>query len=466
MSKLTQKALEAIGPEMHGKTVREDGGLLGKVRLKGDQISIYFYYRYRWEAKTRDLSCGTWPTDSLVTIRKIRDEARLKVAKGIDPGEQKKVIKIEAQEAIALKLAEQSKKLKEELTFTDMFEAWIDNGVRREDGNATLKRTFSSDVLPFLGKKKVCQITESDLIHVLKKMVDRGVNRSAVLMNNNFKQMFSWAEKRQPWRKLMLEGNPADLVEIKRVVSEEYDIDNVRTRILSDEEIAELAAIFMRQQTSYEQAENKRAAQRPVVATTQLAIWIMLSTLCRVGELSSARWEDIDFDKKTWFIPKDNVKNKVASLNVYLSDFSLEQFKQLYQLTRYSEWCFPDSTGNNFIGRKVIADQVSDRQFMFKVDKNGEPTAPKKNRKNDNSLVLADGNNGKWTPHDLRRTGSTIMQKLRISIDTINRCQNHVTPGGKVNRHYLHHEYEEETRDAWQALGLYLEGILSLEKNT
>lgn len=76
-----------------------------------------------------------------------------------------------------------------------------------------------------------------------------------------------------------------------------------------------------------------------------------------------------------------------------------------------------------------------------------------RHRRNNDSLVLADGKNGEWTPHDLRRAAFTMRQALRVSPDVIDRCQNHVLPGSKVRRHYLHHDYAEEKREAWQRLG-------------
>ena len=174
MTKFTQKALEAITPDRHGETIREDGGLFGRIRANGNGVSINFYYRYRWKSKTRDLSCGTWPADSMLSIRKRRDDAKIKVANRTDPSEQKKIEKIEKQEAMLAKIAEHDKLRREDLTLNDLFNAWIENGVRREDGNATLKRTFSVDTLPYIGAIKVSQLTEADLISVLRRMVERG----------------------------------------------------------------------------------------------------------------------------------------------------------------------------------------------------------------------------------------------------------------------------------------------------
>jgi integrase len=39
-----------------------------------------------------------------------------------------------------------------------------------------------------------------------------------------------------------------------------------------------------------------------------------------------------------------------------------------------------------------------------------------------NALVLGDG---KWTPHDLRRTAATLMQELGVLPVVIEKCLNH-----------------------------------------
>ena len=86
---------------------------------------------------------------------------------------------------------------------------------------------------------------------------------------------------------------------------------------------------------------------------------------------------------------------------------------------------------------------------------------PLKNRKNDNSLVIAKGKTGEWTPHDLRRTAATMMQALGVTLDVIDKCQNHIIAGSKVRRHYLHYDYAREKKDAWDKLGQRIELILS-----
>jgi len=467
MAKLTQRTLEAIRPDQAGTTVRDEGGLLGRVRVKTTgAITLSFYYRYRFDGKSKDHSCGTWPSDSLSAIRAARDAARSKVAAGIDPSADKKVARHELQQAVAAKLVEIEVARVGELTVKDMFDAWVKDGVRRKDGNAQLKRMFGAYVVPAIGATGVKVLTEHEIRDALRAQVDRGVNRTAVILYSSLVQMFAWAQKRQPWRKLMTDGNPMDLIEIEKIVSADYDMHNQSDRVLSSTEITELRDLLRLGEVEFANAADKRRARRPLAKPTQRAIWIMLSTLCRVGELSMARWNDVDLAGGEWFIPKENVKDSVADMRVYLSQFALAQFQQLHTVTGHSAWCFPSANEESHIGTKSITKQIGDRQSMFKKSKDGGARKPMKNRRCDDTLVLAGGKAGDWTPHDLRRTGATMMQALGVPLDTIDRCQNHVLSGSKVRRHYLHHDYAEEKREAWRALGARLASLLEPELNT
>ena len=191
----------------------------------------------------------------------------------------------------------------------------------------------------------------------------------------------------------------------------------------------------------------------------------MLATLVRVSELLQARWEHVNFDQAEWFIPATNTKgsiDKQSDLRVYLSPFALSHFRRLHKLTGDTNWCFPAAfKKDEHLHLKSISKQIGDRQIMFKKDHQGNPRQPMTNRSRDgNALVLSEGRNGAWTAHDLRRTGSTIMQSLGIPLDIIDRCQNHVLPGSKTRRHYLHHDYAAEKRDAWQRLGTHIERLI------
>lgn len=478
--KLTATKVDRYKPTKDDETLFDGNCLFVRFRRgKDGSIAKVWMYLYRNGKKSVFLTLGehnsTLP-DFDRTLYRLPDGARLTLevarrvaaeitdwrSRGLDP---KQFIQAERDKSALVSMSaakaeayRQASLEQETRTIQDLFDAWIMDGVRRKDDNQTLKRLFAADVLPHIGKIPIKLLTEHELRSVLRLQVARGVNRTAVITCNSLRQMFAWSRKRQPWRKLLVDGDPMDLIEIEKIVAPDYDLSNISDRVLSNNEIVELWNILQQCEHDYVHSPNKRLAPQPLEKKTQYAIWIMLSTLCRVGELTMARWEHIDLYNAQWFIPKDNVKKNIAHLLVNLSPFSLNQFQQLYKLTGHSDWCFPSRDGEGHMDLKSIAKQIGDRQCMFKKSKNANNKASK--RRQDNTLVLASGKYGSWTPHDLRRTGATMMQALGVPLDTIDRCQNHVVFGSKVRRHYLRHDYADEKREAWLKLGIKLAGLL------
>lgn len=454
--KWTILELKSIPATWRGDSLSDGDGLLGEVRVAADNTaSVRFRYAFRWAGKVSWYQCGSWPTVNMEIIRRQRDEAREKVRSGVNPTDQKKVDRIEAQAKVAAVIAEAQRRQDERLPFRAMFDAWMAGGVSRADGNAELRRTFEKDILPAIGDLHVRDLTDEHLRNALRAVGrGRGCARTAERMLTEMRQLFRWAEKRKPWRALMIEGNPAALVDLKLVVPQDY-APTIRDRILCADEIRELRDVFDRMQTDYSDAANRRSADRPVLRETQLAMWLCLATACRIGELMKARWEHVNLSTGVWFVPRENTKTKVE-WEVLLSDFASRHFTALRALTSESEWCFPASNNAGAIDSKTVSKQIGDRQMQFKHRK------PLQRRKNDNTLVLAKGKRGEWTPHDLRRTAATMMQRLGILPDVIDRCQNHVMPGSKVRRHYMHYDFADEKREAWRLLGQELDEILCI----
>lgn len=478
MARMTVQQVDAFKAREKPFKKNVDTGLQIRVATNGSKSWIV---QYMVDGRQREyrllLPWGATSDAGHLSLADARVEAmtiRALARKGIDYQVQlEELRRAEEQRRVDAVAADDLRRTQEQLdslSVADLFTVWLADGVRRKDGNVELRRAFAKDVLPVIGTIQVRFLTEHDLRRLLRALVERGVNRLAVVTYNNLRQMFLWAEKRQPWRKLLVHGNPVELIEIAKVVAANYDLRNERKRRLSADEIRELYCLCQMMRGQYENADNKRRAVHPMVPTTEVALWIMLSTLCRVGELSKARWEHVNFETAEWFIPKENSKGatgKKADFLVFLSPFASEQFRALHSLTGHSEWCFPATNREGHLCEKTISKQVGDRQVMFKTDRHGQPGAPMQHRsKNENALALSGGVNGAWTPHDLRRTGATLMQELGVPLDTIDRCQNHVLPGSKTRRHYLLHDYALEKRDAWNSLGVRLELIVAEKAKT
>lgn len=455
-SKWTVIELKSVPVTWKGDALADGGGLSGEVRVStSNEVSVSFRYGFKLSGKKVWYYCGTFPTTDIASVRAIRDDAKIQVANGIDPRTKKKADKIDAQAAVEAILENAAQKKAENLTVNDLYNSWIKDGVKRADDNQYIIRSFTKHALPTIGEIYLRNLSENHLRDMYRAVIGSGKQPTAVELSKDIKQMLKWGEQRKPWRALMIDGNPANLVDVDKLLSSDYTKE--RDRILSEDEIKKLNAVFTRIADEYEQSETKYGVERPLKKEVQIAMWICLSTLCRIGELLMMQWSHVDFKKRTWFIPKANTKGergKKQEQTVYLSDFSLNQFEQLYKITGDTDWGFPAIHKPGHVCIKSASKQIGDRQLKFK-----QRTKKLQCRVENDSLVLGDR---EWTPHDLRRTGATMMQELKISRDVVNLCQNHVI-GSKVDRHYLHYDYADEKKEAWSKLGLKIESALKAE---
>lgn len=455
MARLTVRALDAAKPKDRPYKLTVDTGLYIRVATNGEKRWLV---KYVIDGKQREmrLPAPYGNGDGFMSLAQaVAENARIQALArdAIDVQVQKE------QERLKAEQTEKAERL-QNLTVKDLFDTWVSDGVARQDDNAELKRLFTKDVLPVVGKKPLRELSDKDILTMLRKMVKRGVTRLAVIAYNDTNQMLSWGEKRQPWRALLADGNPCDLVDVNKLLPDDYEEE--RDRILSVAEVRELKGIFKRMEENWLNAPDRRSTSQPFAKKSQIALWLCLGTLCRIGELLMARWEHIDLDRGVWFIPRENVKGqrgKKQEHYVFLSEFTRRQFEALKDITGETEWCFPSKNRKGEVTHvclKSVSKQVGDRQVRFK-----NRSKPLKGRAFDNSLVLAGGANGEWTPHDLRRTGATMMQGMGVSLDVIDRCQNHVLAGGRVRRVYLRHDYETEKTEAWHKLGDRIDAILA-----
>ena len=421
MGKLTVRAIESAKPRSAPYKLMDGNGLQLRIATDATKTWLVRYMlsgsekQYRLPKPYRDSSGEGFA--SLADAREQAAEIRSLARQGIDY--QVQLDEANKAEARRLELERAANK-----TVSDLFEAWLPTTDRKDKG-AELRRMFGRDVLPFVGNVAVKVVTEDEMKAVVSTVVGRGSNRLAVMLLADMKQMFRWAEKQKSWRKL-IEDNPVEAIKANKITPDDYDGEE-RTRTLSADEIYELSI----------KLPLARLTKR-----TELACWIMLACCCRVSELIKARWGDIDLEAGVWTIPKENTKNKSAH-TVFLSDFAVTHFQQLREISM-GLWCYPDANGETHVCVKSTTKQIRDRQISAMNRK------PMKNRSTKaDALILVDGD---WVPHDLRRTGATMMQSLGVTPVVIERVLNHTEPD-KLKRTYQTYDYAKEKREAWRLLG-------------
>ena len=226
----------------------------------------------------------------------------------------------------------------------------------------------------------------------------------------------------------LIDSDPTAAIRKEKAVGKDAE----RDRVLSEEEIKMLST---------------KLPDAGVSESVKAAIWIMLSTLCRVGELSMSMWKDLDLDDKQWRIPPEVSKNGKEIL-ISLSDFAVSQFERLKKDQTSMKWIFPSRDGENHLDEKTITKQIRDRQRTEQLKGRAKPTC----------VLLLTG--GQWTSHDLRRTGATLMGELGVSGETIERCLNH-TEQNRIKRTYQRQRNERAMAEAWHLLGERLEVLTS-----
>jgi integrase len=289
----------------HGsKTIRlwDGRGMYMEISPKGGK---WWRLKYWFGGKERRMSLGVYPDVSLADAREKREEARRKVAAGIDPGELRKA------EAIALIESTEN-------TFEAIAREWFGMFSKQwVPGHADkIIRRLELNVFPWIGTRPIKAITAPELLAVLRRMESRGANETAHRALQVCGRVFRFAvatgrAERDPSRDLS--GALAPTKE-KHLAS-----------ITDPQEVGAL----LRAIDSYEGAWITRCALRlsPLV-------------FVRPGELRAAQWAEFDFEKAEWRIPATRMKMRVQHI-VPLSIQAIAVLRDLQPLTGRFAFAFP-----------------------------------------------------------------------------------------------------------------------------
>lgn len=107
-------------------------------------------------------------------------------------------------------------------------------------------------------------------------------------------------------RRMKVQGaasNPAQSLKL-------FQVNNMKERYLTSEEVQRLRRVL-------EEGDNKQMKS---------IVTLLLMLGCRKRELLEARWEDVDLERRTWFIP---MSKSGRARNVPLSGAAIEVFRSL-----------------------------------------------------------------------------------------------------------------------------------------
>ncbi|MFP2386091.1 MULTISPECIES: tyrosine-type recombinase/integrase [Enterobacteriaceae] len=299
--KLNARQVDAAKPREKAYKLADGAGLYLEVVPSG---SRYWRMKYRFNGKEKRLAFGVYPAVSLAQARALRDEAKKKLAEGIDPS-----------------FAKKEEKLVRDVQLNNTFQSvaleWHGTKVSRwSEGYASdIIEAFNKDIFPYIGQQPVNEIKPLVLLNVLRRMESRGATEKAKKVRQRCSEVFRYAIVTG-----RAEYNPA-----ADLTSAMSGHESKHYPFLTVEELPD----FFKALAGY--------TGSPLVV---LAARLLILTGVRTGELRGASWSEFDLEKAVWEIPAERMKMKRPHL-VPLSTQALEIVQQLKVMTGQYPLVFP-----------------------------------------------------------------------------------------------------------------------------
>lgn len=375
-----------------------DGAGLALLIYANENRQKLWLFDYSFQNKRKSISFGTYPQVSLAEARKKRQEAKDKIADGIDPSEDRK-----------------EKKATQNPTFKDVAEKWL---LLHEDkitkGTFIRKKGWlTNHIYPLFGDKEFCEIKRIDIMNLLQTLQTDGIAETADRISNMLNNIWRYATMFE-----IVEYNIIAAIDKKAILPPRQK--NHYPTITDPKEIG----ILLRAIDEYKGD-----------ISTKLALTFSPYVFLRSFNVRALEWKEIDFETKEIRIPADKMKMPAPHI-VPLTVRTIGILKQAYALNAHcSKYVFPSSISNLKIMSENTLNQAIRRLGYGKEE-----------------MVY----------HGFRAMASTIMhEKISehgIHSDAIERQLAHAERSG-VKAAYNHAEYLKERKILMQWWSDYLDEL-------
>ena len=388
--KLTARQVDTSRPKDKPYKLSDGGGLYLLVNPNG---SRYWRLKYRIGGKEKLLALGVYPDITLAEARQKRADAKKVLAAGGDPGQEKQEEKQAKEQAVAN-------------SFERLAMEWHSHkSTSWSEGYAEhLLMYLKKDIFPFIGQKAITDISQVEMLNVLRKMEQRGVLDKLKKTRQACRQIFTYAIITG-----RAEHNPvSDLAGALKPPKQQH-----YPHLLVDQ-----IPDFLRALSEYSGSKITRNATR-----------LLMLTGLRTIELRASEWVDIDFDKGVWNIPAERMKMRRPHL-VPLSIQVRNLLEEIHQLTGRGKYVFP---GRNDAGKPMSEASI-------------------------NQVIKRIGYDGKATGHGFRHTMSTILHEQGYNTAWIETQLAHVDKNS-IRGTYNHAQYLDGRREMLQWYADYMAAL-------
>lgn len=360
---LTDIAIKSLKPKDKTFKVADRDGMYLTVSKTGTKT---FRYDYRINGRRETLTIGRYGKYgmTLAVAREKLADAKTLIAEGVSPAREKKREKVRS---------------KAEGTFGELAQQWLNESDLSESTRDMRRHIVDRDLMPVLGNYTLREVTSEDVRALCNKVKKRGAPSTALHVREFVKLIYNYAN---------LHGikveNPAEDVDPRSIAKV-----RPRDRSLSPVEIRIL----------YRALDEITANP-----TLKLGVKFVLLTMKRKTEVAHATWDEVSFQDAVWTIPKARMKTGLDH-NVYLSRQALDILVALKTCAGGSQYVFPSRYDTFRPISNATFNRITTSAYEHAQDA-GLPLEP-------------------FTVHDLRRTGSTLLNELGFNRDWIEKSLAH-----------------------------------------
>jgi len=393
------------GPRVIERRDADCRGLVLRIMPSGSKS---FWYVYKAEGRSQRVRIGDHPDTSLTKARGLADTWRGMRADASKPAPHVHVIAEREREAAeaAKRAAKVERAACTVRLLADGFIGHLKQHKRpRTWGEAA--RQIDRDVLPFIGAQAADAVTRADIESVLRRIARRGKLRQRNAVRTTLVWLFSWAAADGPRHLRGMHNPAAETAALKAKPAR-------RRRALTRTELRSLW-------------KHLKTHRGEVYAD---ALALVLLTGVRASEAVGATWREIDVKGRTWSLPGARTKNGYPHA-VALSRQAVAMLRRRDQGFRF---VFPVRKAD--AGHARI--DTLRKQLAGALDVRGLDTAV--------------------TVHELRHSFlTTLVGVLGYPQEVRRRVANHRTDDA-LESVYVHHGWDREAAEAWQAWADWLDG--------
>ena len=368
--------------------LRDGNGLVLIVR-KNNIKNWAFKYISPTTNRENSMSLGSYPSVSLDEARSKRDEYIKLLKQKIDPQ--------------IYRNSEQQKQLdKQRTTFKYVMNEWYNSSYCKKLKPRTLlkkRQSLEKHIVPFIGNVPIQEITPSMVIELLKPLEQE----------NKFETLYRIIQRINEIMDYSINLGYIDTNKLNKVhmIFESHQANHMLS--IRPEELPE----FM-----------KALSKAQIKPYTKLLIEFQLLTLARPIEAVQVEWNEIDFDKRIWTVPKEKIKKNREHL-VPLSQRAIDILLEMKKINGSRKYVFTSQV------KKHLNNHM--------------------NSQTANGAIKRMGYGGKLVAHGLRSVASTYLNEQNFDKEIIEIALSHIDKN-TVRRAYnrsLYLEQRTEMLNCW-----------------